>query len=92
MRKEDLFIFSKRRQADKAACSDFSDEGRLGFFASRWVSSRGAGVIPPVVLRIQLGAIVPGIPFLFGEFVHDLTLFIENVGIFAKKKICNAFE
>lgn len=55
-------------------------------------SSGNAGMVAPVVLGVELGAIVPGFPFLFGKFVQHLPLVIEDVGVFTKNEIKNGLQ
>ncbi len=41
-------------------------------------------MIAPVVLGIELCALVPGVPFFFREFVRNMAFVIENIWIFTK--------
>lgn len=44
----------------------------------------GALVTAPIILRIFLEAITPGLPALRGKLVNDIALFVKDVGRFAK--------
>lgn len=46
-----------------------------------------ACVVTPVVLRVGFGSVVPSVPFLFWKLMAHVAFFVENIGIFAEKKI-----
>ncbi len=59
----------------------------FGFRAGRHTS-----MVAPIVLGVEFGALMPGVPLLLGKFVRDIAFVIKNVWRFSEQKVADGFK